>query len=190
MTHWQLGGRKKKQSRQNKITWLHLLKFMKSFIYNDHSCANSHHGMYRGLCNFCFLCIQFPLWECELSALGCIQEAWKNTDLQNKAQLAKTYGFIDYQSWAWLPLVTITQDTFNIQQNLYCLLLISLWKCQYFLSVFQIMGKNETRKMWTVSAFSIHCFLQCSSAYDRNLRVSFCIIINKLSLNQGSAVWV
>lgn len=103
----------------------------------------------------------------------------------------KTYCLVDYQSRAWFPTGTLTRDILNRQQNLDCLWLISFSeKCQYFLSVFQIMGKNEAKKMWTVGALSIHYFLQRLSAYNRDLQAPFSIIIKKLSLDQGSAVSV
>ena len=46
---WHTGdlAAQKRQGRQNKITWFHLLRCMKSFIYNDYSCTNSHAGVYR-----------------------------------------------------------------------------------------------------------------------------------------------
>lgn len=57
--------------------------------------------------------------------------------------------------------------------------------------MFEITGENEARKKFDLfGAFSIHYFLQFSSACNRDLWAPFSIIINKLSLNQGSAVRV
>lgn len=137
---------------------------------------------------------------CKPGAPNCLQENRRLVVLDAPEQLepTKTSGWDmalarptirDYQSGAHFPRGAITQDTFNIQ-NVNCLLLISLWKCQYFVVVLHILGEEEARKKCeSFGDFSMDYCLQRSSAYNGNLQVLFTITINKLPLNQGSAVW-